>query len=47
ILLLFYSENLTYEEISKILNISIDNVKVKLHRAKEKLKKVLEVKGEF
>lgn len=47
ILLLFYSENLTYEEISKILNISIDNVKVKLHRAKEKLKKILEVKGEF
>ncbi|MCX8095485.1 MAG: RNA polymerase sigma factor [Caldisericia bacterium] len=47
IILLFYMENLSYEEISNILNISIDNVKVKLHRAKEKLRKFLEVKDEF
>lgn len=41
ILLLFYQENLTYEEISEILKISIDNVKVRLHRAKEKLRRLL------
>lgn len=42
IILLFYMENLSYEEIASVLNISIDNVKVKLHRAKEKLRKFLE-----
>lgn len=42
IILLFYMENLSYEEIANVLNISIDNVKVKLHRAKEKLRKFLE-----
>jgi len=47
IILLFYMENLSYEEIANLLNISIDNVKVKLHRAKEKLKKFLEAKDEF
>jgi RNA polymerase sigma-70 factor (ECF subfamily) len=44
IILLFYSENLSYEEISKVLNISVENVKVKLHRAKEKLRRIIEVK---
>lgn len=48
IILLFYMENLSYEEIANVLNISIDNVKVKLHRAKEKLRKFLErEKNEF
>lgn len=41
IILLFYQQDLSYEEISKILNISIDNVKVKIFRAKEKLRKLL------
>lgn len=48
IILLFYQEDLSYEEIAEILNTSIDNVKVRLFRAKEKLKKLLdkEVKSE-
>ena len=34
-------ENLTNKEISEILNISIDSVKIRLHRAKESLKTTL------
>lgn len=47
IILLFYMEGLSYEEIAEVLNISIDNVKVKLHRSKEKLRRFLEGKDEF
>lgn len=47
IILLFYMEGLSYEEIAEVLNISIDNVKVRLHRAKENLRKFLERRDEF
>lgn len=42
IILLFYQQDLSYEEIANILNISIENVKVRIFRAKEKLRKLLE-----
>lgn len=42
IILLFYQQNLSYEEIANILNISLENVKVRIFRAKEKLRKLLE-----
>lgn len=41
-LVLFYFHELTYKEIAKVLNISIPNVKLRLLRAKKKLKKKLE-----
>lgn len=42
IILLFYQQDLSYEEIANILNISLENVKVRIFRAKEKLRKLLE-----
>lgn len=44
VILLYYFEEKTYEEISDILHISINNVGVLLYRGKEKLKKYLESK---
>ena len=38
---LFYMEDLSYEEITAITNLSLANVKVKLHRSKKKLKQLL------
>lgn len=38
---LFYLEELSYNEIVNITKISLSNVKVKLHRSKKKLKKLL------
>ena len=38
---LFYMEELSYEEITVITNLSLANVKVKLHRSKKKLKHLL------
>ena len=38
---LFYMEELSYEEITAITNLSLANVKVKLHRSKKKLKQLL------
>ena len=38
---LFYLEELSYEEITAITNLSLANVKVKLHRSKKKLKQLL------
>lgn len=38
---LFYFDNLNHSEISKILNISINNSRIKLSRAKNYLKKLL------
>jgi len=38
---LFYMEELSYEEITAITNLSLANVKVKLHRSKKKLKHLL------
>ena len=40
ILLLFYIQELSLEEIGEILKITVNNVKVKLHRAREKAKKL-------
>jgi len=39
--LLMYAHDLSYKEISKILNISEDNVTVRIHRAKKKIIKLL------
>ncbi len=41
ILLLFYQQDLSYDEIANILNISLENVKVRIFRAKKKLRKLL------
>jgi len=38
VLILFHMDNLTYIEISKILDISVSNVKVMLHRARKRLR---------
>ena len=46
IILLFYTENLSYKEISEVLGIPVSLVKVRLHRAKKKLKEALEVRNE-
>ena len=44
---LFYFDGLKYNEIAKMLNISLDSVKVNLFRAKEELSKVLAGKQAF
>jgi len=44
-LVLFYFHELKYEEIAEILNISLSTVKIRLLRAKEKLKVVLMQEG--
>lgn len=36
---LFYLEELSYKEITKVTGFTLSNVKVKIHRAKNKLKK--------
>ncbi|WP_285395166.1 sigma-70 family RNA polymerase sigma factor [Lysinibacillus sp. fls2-241-R2A-57] len=44
-LILFYFHELKYEEIAEVLNISLSTVKVRILRAKEKLKAVLMEEG--
>ena len=44
-LILFYFHELKYEEIAEILNISLSTVKIRLLRAKEKIKVVLLQEG--
>lgn len=44
---LFYFDDLKYNEIAKILNISLNSVKVNIFRAKEELSKVLAGKQTF
>jgi len=39
--LLMYAHNLSYKEISKLLNISESNVTVRIHRAKKKIIELL------
>ncbi len=46
LLTLFYFEELSLIEISKVINIKPNNVKVKLYRARKNLAKVLELKLE-
>jgi RNA polymerase sigma factor (sigma-70 family) len=41
LLTLFYFEDLSLKEISKIVKISYDNVKIKLHRSRKKLYHIL------
>jgi len=45
ILLLFYYKDLTYEEISEILQIPEGTVRSRLSRAREKLKKMMKERG--
>lgn len=47
VILLFYYEDLTYEEIAQILNIPKGTVQSRLARGREKLKKMMEERGEF
>lgn len=44
-LILFYFHELKYEEIAEVLNISLSTVKVRILRAKEKLKVLLMLEG--
>jgi len=46
LLTLFYFEELSLDEISKIVNLKANNVKVKLYRARKNLAKILAVKLE-
>jgi RNA polymerase sigma-70 factor (ECF subfamily) len=41
VVILRYYQDLKYEEIARVLDISVDTVKVRLFRAKEKLRKML------
>lgn len=47
VLILFDLMELTHQEIAETLGISVQNVKVKLHRARKKLKTILEEKCVF
>lgn len=47
VLLLSEEEGFKNREIAEILQISLDNVKIRLHRAKSKLKELLEGNCEF
>jgi len=47
VLVLFDLMELSHQEIAEILDISVENVKVRLHRARKKLKKILEEKCTF
>lgn len=40
-LILFYFHQLQYEEIAEVLGLTLANVKVRIHRAKEQLKQIL------
>jgi len=46
ILALAISDGLSYRDVSSIVGISIENVKVKVHRARHKLKKILKGRNE-
>lgn len=47
VILLFYYEDFTYEEMAEILNIPKGTVQSRLARGREKLKKMMEERGEF
>lgn len=42
LLILRHFEDLSYEEIADVLNISVNSVKIGLHRARKKFKKIME-----
>ncbi|GAA0370168.1 RNA polymerase sigma factor [Bacillus horti] len=45
ILVLRYSSELSYEEISEVLHIPVSTTRIRLHRAKKKLRAILESNG--
>ena len=47
VLVLFDLMEFSQQEIAEILDISVENVKVRLHRARQKLKKILEEECSF
>lgn len=47
VIVLFYFEELSYQEISKILDLPVGTVKSRLSVGREKLKEILEQKGGF
>ena len=47
VLVLFDLMEFNHQEIAEILDISIENVKVRLHRARRKLKTILEEECRF
>ncbi len=47
VLALFDLMEFSHQEIAEILDISVENVKVRLHRARKKLKKILEEECSF
>jgi len=47
VLALFDLMEFSHQEIAEILDISVENVKVRLHRARKKLKTILEEKCRF
>jgi RNA polymerase sigma-70 factor (ECF subfamily) len=46
VITLRYYQELTIGEISSIMNISVSNTKVRIHRATKKLKQIIQSKGE-
>jgi len=42
IVILFHKEELSYQEISEVLKLSVSTIKTRLHRARKKLRKLLE-----
>ena len=47
VLVLFDMMEFSHQEIAEIMEISVENVKVRLHRARKKLKAVLEKECRF
>jgi RNA polymerase sigma-70 factor (ECF subfamily) len=47
IVILFYYDQLSYEEISKVLNIPLGTVGINLFRARKKLKKILQARNDL
>ncbi|MTM42814.1 DUF134 domain-containing protein, partial [Turicibacter sanguinis] len=47
VILLFYYEDFSYDEMAKILNIPKGTVQSRLARGREKLKKMMEERGEI
>lgn len=44
-LILFYFQDLSYQEIADVMNLTLSTVKTRLHRAKDGLKKAIEQNG--
>ncbi|MGG0669356.1 RNA polymerase sigma factor [Sporosarcina koreensis] len=44
-LILFYFQNLTYQQIADVMNITMATVKTRIFRAKDSLKKEMDMKG--